>query len=118
VRDLPLLPLDATVPEGGDDTSHAVLAAQCKRVSALVALLGSRHERVQQRAVQRLAELGPSVAGVLRTVCRSRTPSRGDAVAGLAEIGWHELDRVQHKQKLDTIHGGCSPSLTPRSTRE
>lgn len=76
----------------GPEASHAVPTAQCARVSALVALLGSRHERVLHRAVQELAELGPGVAGVLRTVRRSRTPSRRGALTALAEISWHELD--------------------------
>lgn len=79
-----------------DDASPVVLTAQCERVTALVALLGSRFERVRQRAAQELAELGPGVAGVLRTVRRSqsrpRPRVRRGALAALAEIGWPELD--------------------------
>lgn len=97
-----------------DDTSHAVSVAQCKRVPALVALLGSQHELVQQRAVRRLAELGPSVAGVLRTVCRSQTPSRRGAVAALAEIGWHELDPADQ----DLLTRQPAHHLLPAAMRE
>jgi hypothetical protein len=105
---------DAIEAKGCDDTTHAVPATQCKRVPALVALLGSRHERVQQRAVRRLAELGPGVAGVLRTVCRSRTPSRRGAVAALAEIGWHELDPADR----DLLTQQPAHHLLPAAMRE
>lgn len=84
---------DATGPNGGDDASHAVSTARCARVSALAALLGSRLDQVRQCAVRELAKLGPGVAGVLRTVRRSRPPARRDALTALAEIGWHELAR-------------------------
>jgi hypothetical protein len=86
-------PPDATGPEGGDDASHAVSTARCARVSALVALLDSRHERVRQRAVQELAGLGPGMAGVLRAVRRSRSRPRvrRGALVVLAELGWREL---------------------------
>ncbi|MGW5520129.1 hypothetical protein [Nocardia africana] len=87
---------DATGPEGGGGASHTVPTAQCSRVSALVALLGSRHEQIRHRAVEELAELGPGVAGVLRTACRSRMPARRGALAALAEIGWHELDPADY----------------------
>ncbi|SDM82321.1 hypothetical protein [Allokutzneria albata] len=76
----------------GPEPRGEVSVARCWRVSALVALLGSRSEWVRRRAVRELALLGSGVVGVLRAVCRSRTPSRRGALAVLAEIGWHELD--------------------------
>ncbi len=85
-------PGGATGAEDDEDGSRTFPTAQCSRISALVALLGSRLEPVRQCAARKLAELGPGVAGVLRTACRSGTPSRHGALATLAGIGWHELD--------------------------
>jgi hypothetical protein len=95
-------------PEGDDNRA----TARCVRVSALVALLGSRLDRVRQRAVRELAELGPGVAGVLRAVCRARTPSRHGALAALAEIGWHELEQAD-RDLLTRFVQSRQPAETP-----
>lgn len=97
-----------TGPEGDDNRA----TARCVRVSALVALLGSRLDQVRQRAVRELAELGPGVAGVLRTVCRSRTSARHGALAALAEIGWHELDQAD-RDLLTRFVRSRQPEETP-----
>lgn len=75
-----------------EDVPRTMPTAYCGRVAALVALLGSRYEPVRRRTVLELTELGPGVAGVLRAVRRSRTPSRRGALAVLLKLGWRELE--------------------------
>ncbi|QIS16431.1 hypothetical protein [Nocardia arthritidis] len=67
-------------------------ARVCRQVAALVMLLASRTESVRRLALERLGNLGPGVAPILRTVRRSKLPGRCDVLQVLAEFGWEEID--------------------------
>ncbi|WP_040808345.1 hypothetical protein [Nocardia concava] len=107
------LPPDTEVPEFLPGASSAILyscavawdgvsegcgtddvpAGDCRHLPIVIALLGSSLDEVRERARSVLLAFGLPVVGALRAIPPSNRLARREALAVLAELGWHLIKR-------------------------